>query len=215
MVLPDEPDADAAAQPLAFLYIDLNGFKQVNDSFGHSAGDELLRQLGARLHGSLRSGDLFVRLGGDEFGVVLLDGTADYAAMVAQRLTARLEEPFMLDQVRARIGASIGIAVAPADATQAPDLLRCADLAMYRAKLAGSCFAIFQEDLDGDGDRFRLAEELRTAVDERQFVLHYQPQVDLTSGEVVAVEALLRWPHPRLVDRSRRSPSCTSPRSPA
>jgi EAL domain-containing protein (putative c-di-GMP-specific phosphodiesterase class I) len=118
--------------------------------------------------------------------------------MVAQRLAARLEEPFLLEGVRARIGASIGIAVAPRDATSAPDLVRCADHAMYRAKLAGRSFAIFDEDLDGDGDKLRLAEELRVAVEEHQFELHYQPQIDLLTGEIVAVEALLRWPHPRL-----------------
>ncbi len=198
VVLPENPDPDARGHRVAFLYIDLNGFKQVNDSFGHAAGDELLRQLGARLHGALRSEDLFVRLGGDEFAVVLVDGTVDEATMVAQRLAARLEQPFMLDGIRARVGASIGIAVTPTDATSAPDLLRCADLAMYRAKLAGNCFAIYQEDLDGTGDRMRLAEELRVAVEERQFELHYQPQVELSSGQIVAVEALLRWPHPRL-----------------
>jgi diguanylate cyclase (GGDEF)-like protein len=198
VVLPDEPGPDASSRKLAFLYIDLNGFKQVNDSFGHAAGDELLRQLGARLHGALRGEDLLVRLGGDEFGVVLVDGTVDDAAMVAQRLGARLEQPFLLDGIRVRVGASIGIAAAPTDANCAADLLRCADLAMYRAKLAGSCFAIYQEDLDGSGDRLRLAEELRTAIAERQFELHYQPQIDLSTGEVVAVEALLRWPHPRL-----------------
>jgi diguanylate cyclase (GGDEF)-like protein len=198
VVLPDDPDPDAPPPSVAFLYIDLNGFKQVNDSFGHAAGDELLRQLGTRLHGALRREDLLVRLGGDEFGVVLVDGTVDEAAMVAQRLGARLEQPFVLDGIRARVGASIGIAVAPTDATSVPDLLRCADLAMYRAKLAGNCFAIYQEDLDGSGDRLRLAEELSTAIAERQFELHYQPQVELSSGRIVAAEALLRWPHPRL-----------------
>jgi diguanylate cyclase (GGDEF)-like protein len=198
VVLPDDADPDAPPQSVAFLFIDLNGFKQVNDSFGHAAGDDLLRQLGARLQGALRREDLLVRLGGDEFGVVLVDGTVDDAAMVAQRLVARLDPPFVLEGIRARVGASIGIAAAPTDATSAPDLLRCADLAMYRAKLAGNSFAIYQEDLDGSGDRRRLAEELSTAIEERQFELHYQPQVELSTGQIVAAEALLRWPHPRL-----------------
>src|SRR5579875_3229185 len=197
-LLPTTSDPDVSARQLAFLFIDLSHFKEVNDSFGHSAGDELLRQLGARLQGSLRSADLLVRLGGDEFAVVLQDADADYGAMVAQRLAARLEEPFLVDGVRVRVGASIGIAVAPQDATTPSELLRCADHAMYRAKLAGQNFAIFNEDLDGDGDKLRLAEELRVAVEERHFELHYQPQVDLLTGEIVAVEALLRWPHPRL-----------------
>lgn len=198
VLLPAAPERDVAPQLLCFLFIDLNHFKEVNDSFGHSAGDELLRQLGTRLEGSLRSSDLFVRVGGDEFAVVLQDADADYGAMVAQRLAARLEEPFLVDGVRVRVGASIGIAVAPHDATTPSDLLRCADHAMYRAKLAGQSFAIFHEDLDGDGDKLRLAEELRAAVEDRRFELHFQPQIDLLTGETVAVEALLRWPHPRL-----------------
>jgi diguanylate cyclase len=197
-VLPQYADPQNLDRTLAFLYVDLNGFKEINDSFGHAAGDELLRQLGTRLKGSLRNSDLLVRLGGDEFGVVLIDSDADLAATVAERLSARLEEPFILAAVRARISASIGIAVVPGDATDAEDLLRCADVAMYRAKVSGKNFAIYQEDLDGCGNRMRLAEELESAIDKREFELHYQPQVYLPSGEIVSVEALIRWPHPRL-----------------
>jgi diguanylate cyclase (GGDEF)-like protein len=195
---PEEPPPEGEQRSLAFLYVDLNGFKEINDSFGHAAGDELLRQLGRRLGGSLRDSDLLVRLGGDEFGVALVDSEADFAATVAERLTARLEEPFVLEAVRARISASIGIAIAPSDASTAHDLLRCADVAMYRAKLAGKAFAIYQEDLDGSGNRMRLVEELRVAIEQRKLELHYQPQVALASGEIVAVEALIRWAHPRL-----------------
>jgi diguanylate cyclase (GGDEF)-like protein len=197
-VLPQYADPQNQDRTLAFLYVDLNGFKEVNDSFGHAAGDELLRQLGSRLKGSLRNSDLLVRLGGDEFGVVLMDSDADLAATVAERLSARLEEPFIVAAVRARISASIGIAVVPGDATDAEDLLRCADVAMYRAKVDGKSFAIYQEDLDGCGNRMRLAEELESAIANREFELHYQPQVYLPSGEIVSVEALIRWPHPRL-----------------
>jgi len=197
-VLPQYADPQNQDRTLAFLYVDLNGFKEINDSFGHAAGDELLRQLGTRLKGSLRNSDLLVRLGGDEFGVVLMDSDADLAATVAERLSARLEEPFVVAAVRARISASIGIAVVPGDATDAEDLLRCADVAMYRAKVGGKNFAIYQEDLDGCGNRMRLAEELESAIDKREFELHYQPQVYLPSGEIVSVEALIRWPHPRL-----------------
>jgi diguanylate cyclase (GGDEF)-like protein len=183
---------------LAFLFIDLNRFKEVNDSFGHSVGDELLRQLGARLKGVLRSSDLLVRLGGDEFAACLTDADADYGATVARRIGARLEEPFYLGNVRARISASIGIAVVPKDAKNAYDLLRCADLAMYRAKLEHKIFAIYQEELDGHANRLGLVEELRVAIERRELELHYQPQVDLGSGEVTSVEALVRWSHPRL-----------------
>ena len=117
---------------------------------------------------------------------------------MAGRLTSRIEEPFALEAVRAQIGASIGIAVCPDDALDAADLVRCADLAMYRAKVEGKQFAIYQEDLDGAANRLQLVEELRVAIEERQLELHYQPQVDLSTGEVAAVEALVRWIHPRL-----------------
>ncbi|MBV8432182.1 MAG: bifunctional diguanylate cyclase/phosphodiesterase [Solirubrobacterales bacterium] len=197
-LLADHQRRQGEGRKLAFLFIDLNRFKEVNDSFGHSVGDELLRQLGSRLKGLLRSTDLLVRLGGDEFAACLTDADADYGATVARRIGARLEEPFLLGEVKARISASIGIAVVPADARNAHDLLRCADLAMYRAKVEGKAFAIYQEELDGHANRLGLVEELRTAIEERQLDLHYQPQVDLTTGEVVAVEALVRWLHPRL-----------------
>jgi diguanylate cyclase (GGDEF)-like protein len=187
-----------AHRQLAFLFVDLDRFKEVNDSFGHAVGDELLRQLGVRLRGALRSSDLLARLGGDEFVVTLLDADGEYGAMIAQRISARLHEPFQLGPVRARIGASIGIAVAPRDATEAADLLRCADLAMYRAKLEGKAFAIYHEELDGRGNRVGLVQDLRTAIAERDLELCYQPQINLETGEVVALEALLRWRHPRL-----------------
>ena len=189
-----------AAQPrsMAFLFLDLNHFKEINDTFGHPAGDKLLKQLGPRLSACLREADLPIRLGGDEFVVVLVDGDVGYATAVAQRLTDRLAEPFVLDTARVHIGASIGIALAPTDATDAASLLWCADVAMYRAKLAGTPFAIYQPDLDKSGNRLLLLDELRTAIDERQLVLHYQPQLDLRTGRIVAVESLLRWVHPRL-----------------
>ena len=117
---------------------------------------------------------------------------------MAGRLTAQIEEPFTLDAVRVQIGASIGIAVLPDDAVDAADLVRCADLAMYRAKLEGKRFAIYQEDLDGAANRMQLVEELRDAIEQRQLELHYQPQVDLATGDINSVEALVRWIHPRL-----------------
>ena len=104
----EHADPHAEGRGLAFMFVDLNKFKEVNDSFGHHTGDELLRQLGARLENALRAEDLVVRLGGDEFAVALLDAGADYAATVAERLAAEIEEPFALDAVRARIGAAVG-----------------------------------------------------------------------------------------------------------
>jgi diguanylate cyclase len=196
--LDQEAQITGERRRLACLFVDLNRFKEVNDSFGHSVGDELLRQLGERLKGILREGDMLARLGGDEFVVTLLDADGELGAMMAQRIAARLHEPFQLGAVRAQIGASVGISVAPADATEGSDLLRCADLAMYRAKVAGLPFAIYNEELDGRGNRMGLVEDLRTAITDRTLELHYQPQIECSSGEIVSLEALVRWNHPRL-----------------
>jgi diguanylate cyclase (GGDEF)-like protein len=142
-----------AGRTLAFLFIDLNHFKEVNDSFGHAAGDELLRTLGPRLRGSLRGGDVLARIGGDELGVVLTDADAAYATTVAERLAVKLEDPFVLGAVRVRITASIGIAVAPADATDSAGLMRCADAAMYRAKASGERVEMADQDAPEAEDR--------------------------------------------------------------
>jgi diguanylate cyclase len=190
--------AESPDRPLAFLFVDLNNFKEVNDTFGHPAGDALLQQLGERLLGALRSSDLLVRIGGDEFAVALIDGDADYAVNVAERLTASLDEPFVLDVVSTRITASIGIAMAPTDANDSAGLVWCADVAMYRSKLASTPFALYEPHLDETGNRLQLVEDLRLAIDEGQLVLHYQPQLDLRTGEIQAVEGLLRWDHPQL-----------------
>jgi diguanylate cyclase (GGDEF)-like protein len=193
-----EYQATDRPRTIAFLFLDLNHFKEVNDTFGHSTGDKLLMQLGPRLSACVRKSDLLIRLGGDEFVVVLADADADYATTVAQRLTDGLAEPFLIDAARVHIAASIGIAVAPTDATDPAGLLWCADVAMYRAKMAGLPFVTYQADLDRTGNRLLLLDELRKAIDERQLILHYQPQLDLRTGEIVAVEGLLRWAHPRL-----------------
>jgi diguanylate cyclase len=196
----DEDEEVAPTRSLAFLFVDLDHFKELNDAFGHSAGDEVLKQLGTRLRASLRDCDALVRLGGDEFAVLLMNVDAHYATTIAKRLTASLEEPFILDAVSPSISASIGIALAPSDATDSASLVWCADIAMFRAKSGGAPFALYEhgEDFDGGGNRLRLAEELRLAIKEGQLVLHYQPQLGLGSREISNVEALLRWPHPRL-----------------
>jgi diguanylate cyclase (GGDEF)-like protein len=183
---------------LAFLFVDLSRFKEVNDAFGHQAGDEILRQLGTRLSGTLRGSDVLVRLGGDEFAVLLMDADAIYAREIADRIVASLADPFELDGLNARVGASIGIALAPSDAADAERLVWCADVAMYRAKLAGADVAHFEPEFDDGGNRLALAEELRSAVHGGKLTLHFQPQLDLATGQVHAVEALVRWPHPRL-----------------
>ena len=194
----DHENSATDARSLAFLFVDLNHFKEINDSFGHPAGDQLLTQIGPRIQTCLGQSDLLVRIGGDELAVILLDSGAERAARVAERLSATLHDPFVLDMVSVRIGASIGIALAPGHAVDADELMRCADRAMYRSKRAGSPFEIHDEQLDSDSDRLRLVEELRTAIAGHEFELHYQPQINLRDGTITAVEALLRWPHPRL-----------------
>ncbi|HUY10358.1 MAG TPA: EAL domain-containing protein [Candidatus Dormibacteraeota bacterium] len=194
----DRADPSTPDRPLAFLFIDLDHFKEINDSFGHSAGDALLRQLGPRIAGALRSSDALVRVGGDELGVIITGSEPGYASAVAERLLAKLTEPFHLDSVSVRISASIGIAIAPTDASDSASLLRCADLAMYRAKVSGVPFEVYNREIDDEGSRLRLVDELRVAVEDGQFELHYQPQLDLRTGQITTVEALLRWPHPRL-----------------
>jgi diguanylate cyclase (GGDEF)-like protein len=192
-----DSSAPEARQSLAFLFVDLDHFKEINDSYGHPAGDALLRQLGPRLLAAVRSSDIVVRLGGDEFAVVLIDADVEDAKRVALRLTQSLEEPFVLDMVSARVGASIGIAILDPEAVDGAGLLRSADVAMFRAKTANSAFAFYDESID-DENVLQLAEELQLAVEQGQFDLHYQPQLDLQTGEISAVEALLRWNNPRL-----------------
>jgi diguanylate cyclase (GGDEF)-like protein len=150
---------------LAFLFMDLNHFKEINDSFGHPAGDLLLEHLGARFMASLRPNDTPVRLGGDEFAVVLMDADATEAASVAQRLMQCLEEPFELGTLSASVSASIGVALAPQDATESAALFWSADVAMYRAKVAGKAVAFYDPVLDDD-DQWSLVEDLRKGLEE-------------------------------------------------
>jgi diguanylate cyclase (GGDEF)-like protein len=189
---------DAIPREMAFLFVDLNHFKEINDSFGHPAGDELLRQLGPRLVKAVGLSGSVVRLGGDELAVVLMDADAGDAVEVAQRIIGEISEPFMLNKIKATVGASIGIALVPSNAVDGSALMWCADVAMYRAKLGNAPYVFYDQDIDGGEDQPNLLDELRTAVSEGQFVLHYQPQLDLKTGQIFAVEALVRWPHPKL-----------------
>lgn len=194
----DRDVKEAKDRRLAFLYVDLNDFKTINDSFGHVVGDELLRQLGPRLGALLGRSQVLVRLGGDELGVILPDASPAEAISVAQRITEAIAKPFLLDGMSVSIGASIGIASVPSDATDCVGLLRCADVSMYRAKMSQASFAVYDALLDGGNNQWRLVEELRHAMQTGGLELHYQPQLDLRNGEITGVEALIRWPHARL-----------------
>jgi diguanylate cyclase len=192
----DRDAGESGVRTLSFLFIDLDRFKEINDSFGHPTGDAVLRLVGERLKDALREGDALMRLGGDEFAALLLDAEPALTERIAERLSDTLQRPFTLESVSVRVGASIGIAEAPRDAQDAEGLVLRADLAMYRAKLTGEPYTRYDPIVDEQGNLLRLAEGLRTAIAEDQFVLRYQPQLDLRSGSILAVEALLRWAHP-------------------
>ncbi len=182
------------AEPQAFLMLDLDRFKDVNDSLGHQAGDELLVQVAERLRSRLRSDDLLVRLGGDEFAVLLEGAGAAEAEALAATLGAALDEPFDLGELSVHTAASIGISLYPDHGGDLSTLMRKADVAMYRAKSSGG-FRVHQ-DGDDSAARLRLSEEFRTALAEDQLLLHFQPKIDLATGHVRGVEALVRWQHP-------------------
>jgi len=192
------PQGGTQTSGLALLLIDLDHFKEINDSFGHQTGDALLRQIGPRIRQVVRRNDLVARLGGDEFAVLLYGADAYKATAVAKRITTLLQQPIDVSTASLHVGASIGVALAPEHALTAHDLIRCADIAMYRAKNERGSFDVYESALDDEADRFALIADLRVAMTEGSLALHYQPEIDLRTGEVVTVEALLRWPHPTL-----------------
>jgi len=185
----------------ALLFIDLDRFKIINDSLGHDAGDMLLVEVASRLHEALRASDIVARLGGDEF-VVILDGTSDRGDVerVASHLLSVLGQPMQLSGHECHSTASIGIALYPEHGDDAATLTKNADMAMYQAKEDGkNSFRFFSGEIKVQSiERLRLESELRRAVERRQFSLHYQPKVDLGTGQITGVEALLRWKHPEL-----------------
>ncbi len=183
--------------PLALLVMDLDRFKEVNDTLGHHYGDLLLRELGVRLRGILREFDTAARLGGDEFALLLPRTTSEEAELAARRLVAALELPFILDGHPVEVGGSIGIAVFPEHGSDPGTLLRRADVAMYVAKRNQSELSVYSPELDQHSpDRLSLAAELRAAIEHDQLELFYQPKADMASGRINSVEALVRWRHP-------------------
>jgi diguanylate cyclase (GGDEF)-like protein/PAS domain S-box-containing protein len=184
---------------LGVLFVDLDDFKLVNDTLGHAAGDELLREAARRLQSAVRPGDTLARISGDEFALVLADlARLEDAAPVAQKLLERLAEPFMPSGHETFVTASVGIAAFPADGRDAETLLGAAEAAMVRAKQSGrNSYQFFTAEItQRTRVRAQLALELRRAMERNEFGLVYQPKIDLASGKVCGAEALLRWHHP-------------------
>jgi len=190
--------ADREMVPAALLLLDLDRFKDVNDTLGHHYGDQLLVQVGQRLQAALRESDTVARLGGDEFAVLLPRiATAEGAVAVARKLQDTLQEPFPLDGLNLEVEASIGLAAYPEHGGDPDELLQHADIAMYVAKETHTGFVLFDPKHDQHSPRrLVLLGELRRAIDQQQLVLHYQPKIDAHSSQILGVEALVRWQHP-------------------
>jgi diguanylate cyclase (GGDEF)-like protein/PAS domain S-box-containing protein len=184
---------------VALLFIDLDHFKDVNDSLGHDIGDRLLQVLAARLRACVSEGDTVSRQGGDEFVVLLMDCvTQRIAASVAERILSVAAQPILIDEHELNVTASIGISLCPTDGSDIHSLLRNADTALYQAKGAGrNTYQFFTSDMQAKvQERLSIENALRKAIRQEEFLLHYQPQFDTVSGRMVGVEALIRWQHP-------------------
>ena len=184
----------------AVLFLDLNRFKNINDSFGHTPADSVLQEVARRLSNTLRKEDVVSRLGGDEFVIALLDiSRREHAGNVAQKLLAALAEPFFIEHHEILLSASIGISIFPEDGHDTDTLLTNADVAMYRAKkLGNSTYVFYSQEMNlRSFEQLKLEGGLRRALERGEFHLHYQPQLDLATGRITGAEALLRWYHPK------------------
>ncbi|MBI1182166.1 MAG: EAL domain-containing protein [Alphaproteobacteria bacterium] len=193
--------AERGGEMVGLMFVDLDGFKLVNDSMGHDAGDQMLQEVAARLKRCVRASDTVARLGGDEFTVLMPNlGDFRHAPAVAERITERLQAPFLLNGKEAFVSASIGITTFPHDAGDAASLLKNADAAMYRAKEQGKqTFQFFTPEMNAEiEERLTLIHGLTKALERQEFTLFYQPKVRLADGGLSGVEALLRWRHPEL-----------------
>ena len=188
---------DAQGETLAVFCLDLDNFKGVNDTLGHPIGDRLLGAIAERIRGAVGENDTVARLGGDEFAILQADATPHGAGALARRLAALISEPVDIDGQEINSGVSIGIALAPNDGNAADHLMKCADLALYRAKAEGrGTFRFFEPDMDAHIQARRALEvDLRRALNNGEFTLAYQPQINLAGNELIAMEALLRWSH--------------------
>jgi diguanylate cyclase (GGDEF)-like protein len=194
---------DAAAadeRRIAVMLMDLDHFKEINDSLGHHVGDQLLAAVGPRLANTLREDDLMARLGGDEFGVLVPDVSDDETAIsIARRLIEGLHHPVTVEELDLDVSASIGISFYPDHATDADSLLRHADVAMYASKEAGTPYEIYDERVDTHKPELvMLVSQVRPGIDQGQFRMYYQPKIRLADGRVAGAEALIRWHHPAL-----------------
>jgi len=186
---------------LAMLFIDLDRFKIINDTLGHEAGDALLKQIATRLSESLRASDVLARLGGDEFGVLVLEANEPHqVATVARQILSAVTKPIMISGQQCRVTASVGICMYPLDAQDEQALMKNADIAMYLAKEEGkNNYQFYSKDIKTQWlERLTLEVSLRSALELNEFFLHYQAKVDLKSGAIAGVEALLRWQNPEL-----------------
>ena len=201
--LVDRLDAAVAScaetgEELALLLVDLDGFKELNDTLGHHAGDQVLRQIGPRLSSLLREDDTLARLGGDEFAVVLMPGDETTASAAGLRLRSALEQSFEVGGIRVHIDASVGIAIFPHHSRAALGLLQRADVAMYEAKRMRTGHEVYLPERDRHSrDRLALVGDLHGALEAGELVLHYQPKAEVRTGAVRGVEALVRWQHPQ------------------
>jgi diguanylate cyclase (GGDEF)-like protein len=188
--------ATRAGRTARLAILDLDHFKDINDALGHPSGDALLTELGGRLNASMRAGDTVARLGGDEFGIVLCD--APDPAVVLLRLSELISGEIEVRRLRLSVSPSIGYVTVSDARTSVETLMQQADVAMYAAKTQRSVLTEYQPGLDRyDASDLELVAQLRRAISEDELVLHYQPQVDVHSGAIVAAEALVRWQHPQ------------------
>ena len=191
-------EAKRKHKSVALIMMDLDRFKEINNTLGHHIGDRLLQEIGKRLHETLRDSDTVARLGGDEFALLLPMADASHCVLVINKVMQAIDQPFHAEGIALDVEASLGVALYPDHGEDAITLMSRADVAMYQAKHGGSGYSFY----DGDNDphsvqRLTLMAELRHAMEHDDLLLHYQPKIDLRQGKTLGVEALLRWQHPK------------------